>query len=93
LPRSVLPAHLRNDRDERELASEPPPPVDPFDDGDDGDDDDDGVDNAAADERGSPSPVTFWLRGGRMRVPVAAAAIARADRRLSRLARKRGRRL
>jgi hypothetical protein len=86
LPQSPL-ANLRDDREVRELAAEPPP-IDLFDDDDDDDDD------VAAGEGGSTSPpVTFWLRGGRVRVPIAAAAIARADRRLTRLARKRGRRL
>ena len=86
LPRS-LPFFERIPDHRAPLLDEPPaaPEVDPFDDEDD---------ELATDARAQAAPqVTFWLRGGRVRVPVAAAAVARADRRLSRLARKRGRRL
>jgi hypothetical protein len=90
LPRSVRAI----DVEDRSIALEPPaPPVDPFDDDDDEDSDGDANDLDGTGVTSGESPVTFYLRGGRMRVPVAASAIARADRRLSRLARKRGRRL
>jgi hypothetical protein len=100
LPRSKPVADRARDRrlDDPPLDEPAEPAADPFVDRDDpddrdglGDDDDDptidGRDSAAA------PPVTLWLRGGRVRVPISAAAVARADRRLSRLGRKRGRRL
>jgi hypothetical protein len=81
--------------EDRTLPLEPSaPPIDPFEDDEDDDNDGDPIDLDGAGQLGTgASPITFYLRGGRMRVPVAASAIARADRRLSRLARKRGRRL
>jgi hypothetical protein len=44
-------------------------------------------------DRVAPSSSTIWLRGGRMRWTVGPAQLARADRSLVRLVRKRGRRL
>jgi hypothetical protein len=94
LPRSIPIAD--HDRDRRDpLVEVPPEPIaDPFDDPD-ADEDTGADDDRAGDARDAAAgpPVTLWLRGGRVRVPVSAAAVARADRKLSRLSRKRGRRL
>ncbi len=74
----------------REMSLPPPDVVDPFETASVFDDE---VIDPEPSDVPAALPSTIWLRGGRMRWTTGPAQLARADRTLSRLVRKRGRRL
>ena len=86
-----LPRRARERISEPPRVSMPPPEaVDPFERATIFDDE---LDSELDDAIPTAPPSTIWLRGGRMRWTAGPAQLARADRTLSRLVRKRGRRL
>jgi len=85
-----LPRRARAATDEWSEPTPPPAPIDPFEARPLLDEDPfEELEEASA----VTPPAKIWLRGGRLRWTAGAAQIARADRALSRLVRRRGRRL